>query len=408
MPILHFTRKAQALMPRYATRFQCVGPDCKDNCCHDWGVSLDKTTYEAYRDAPDPVLRAAVAENPAKRSDMDYGRIVLKDGTGECPLLEDKLCAVHKQLGESHLSDTCFTYPRISNNIGGQYEQSMELSCPEVSRLALLAADAFEFVEGPIEVRADVVRTATPNEGFDSELVNELRFFCVNLMRTRELPLWQRLAVLGLFCESITEPLGRRDNAALRALVDNFIAMLEQGSLQESLAALQPDHAAQALVFSTLWSGMPMITSSAQRNEVIASVAAGLGADPQTGQVGAERLAESYVAGLRRLPQALEAAPHLLEHYLLNEILQSMFPYSAATPYLGYQRLVARFGLLRLMLAARCNTDGPLPDADALARTVQVHCRRFHHDVQFGKRVDEALANSAWNRLEKLYSLLPD
>jgi lysine-N-methylase len=193
----------------------------------------------------------------------------------------------------------------------------------------------------------------------------------------------------------------------LRALVDNFVAMLEQGRLQDSLVALQPDHEAQALVFSTLWSGMPMVTRSRQRNAVIASVAAGLGADPHTGQVSAERLAGSYRAGLQRLPQALAAAPHLLEHYLLNEMLQTMFPYSAATPYQGYLRLVARFGLLRLMLAARCNTDGPLPDPEALALTVQVHCRRFHHDLQFVQRVNEALANSAWNRLEKLYSLLP-
>jgi lysine-N-methylase len=76
------------------------------------------------------------------------------------------------------------------------------------------------------------------------------------------------------------------------------------------------------------------------------------------------------------------------------------------TPYEHYLQLVSRFGLVRLMLAAQCNTDGALPDAAALVRTVHVFCRRFQHDDSFAAEVNQALKDSGWSRLDKVYSFL--
>jgi lysine-N-methylase len=101
--------------------------------------------------------------------------------------------------------------------------------------------------------------------------------------------------------------------------------------------------------------------------------------------------------------EALQAAPHLLEHYILNEMFRDL---DGKTPYEDYVQLVSRFALLRLMLAARCNTDGALPDAAALVGTVQVFCRRFQHDVRFAQRTNQALSNSGWITLNKVFSFL--
>jgi lysine-N-methylase len=95
----------------------------------------------------------------------------MKPVTQECPFMEEKLCGIQKTLGEDKLSDTCATYPRNNRLLGGQHEQSLTLSCPEAARLALLQADAMDFVEGSMRVRPEVISSSKPKHGLSSELV---------------------------------------------------------------------------------------------------------------------------------------------------------------------------------------------------------------------------------------------
>jgi lysine-N-methylase len=408
MPILHRTTTLAALVPRYVSRFSCIGPQCEDNCCSGWKVTLDKKTFKAYRQSTHPQLAPRFATELMRQAGepgkLEYGVIALKSDTRECPLMEERLCAVQKNLDASHLSHTCFSYPRVTRSVAGQAEQAMVLSCPEAARQALLASDAFDFIETSVEVRPDVVPRVDGSHGIAPEMINEVRIFCLTLLRTAALPLWQRLALLGVFCESLSATLAEGRHAEVGALLENFVALVEQGDAVEALAAMQPNHPAQALVFSTLWGGRSFVTHSPVQNRVIAAVAAGLGAD-DSGQVSAEQLIARYSQGVQRLPEALQVAPHLLEHYLLNEVFYTMFPFDCAVPYASYLQLVSRFGLLRLMLAAQCNAD-TLPDAAALVQTVQVLCRHFQHDAGFATRVNEALLGSGWGALEKVYGFL--
>lgn len=406
MSLNHSTRTLPSLQPRYVSRFSCLGPSCEDNCCNDWHISLDKKTFEHYSAPGSGKFAKVVRINPEPREETEYGHIALAGERAECPLLEEKLCSVHRDQGAGALSHTCFTYPRVSAEIGDQGEQSLEMSCPEVARLALLAPDAFEFEEATMTVRPEHLRVVQANPGFTTEAINEVRYFCINLMRVGELELWQRLALLGLFCESLNEPVERKDGDAMVALVAEFTALLQNGALLDTLAPLQPDYTAQAMVFSALLEGIPRNTPNPIRRQVIEAIGAGLGADPVTGKAEAEGVVASYRNGIARLPEALAAAPHLLEHYLLNELFLNLFPFNMGAPFNSYLRLVARFGLLRLMLAARCNTLGPLPDAEMLVQTVHVHYRRFHHNASLNVAIDGALRQAGWARLDKLFTLL--
>ena len=410
MRILHFTRTLPALLPRYVSRFSCIGPQCEDNCCTGWQVAIDKKTFNAYRQIKHPQLSALFANNVKRQrsepSEANYARIEMTPGTRECPMMEERLCAVQKNMDESYLSDTCFSYPRSSRNFSGQYEQALTLSCPEAARQALLAPDAFDFVEGLITVRSNTVTEARPKHGVPLELMNEVRIFCLKLVRTEGMELWQKLAVLGVFCESLTATLAQGGNAAILPLLDSFVMMVEQGLVVDALAQMQPNHAAQARVFSVLWQRKTAANSSALQNQVFAAIAEGLGVHAESAPVTPEQLIERYSKGVTRLPEALEAAPHLLEHYILNEMFCDMFPFYGASPFDQYLQLVSLFGLLRLMLAAQCNTDGPLPDAEALVRTVHVYCRRFQHDANFAQQVNVALKNTGWATLEKVYGFL--
>jgi lysine-N-methylase len=236
--------------------------------------------------------------------------------------------------------------------------------------------------------------------------MNEVRIFCMNLVRTDGLELWQRLAVLGAFCESLSALLAAGKQSQVRDLLDTYIAMVQDGLVKGVLDELQPDHGTQAVVFSYMWASKLMPLHSPTQNQISAAIAAGLGIDSATGIASNEQLIGAYTKGIGRLHEALRAAPQLLEHYVMNEMFMLLFPFDGKSPFEAYLKLISRFGLLRLMLAAQCNTDGALPDAARLAQTVQVFCRRFQHDTQFARQTNNVLTNAGMATLEKLYTFL--
>lgn len=408
MPILHRTRTLPALMPRYVERFRCLGSSCEDTCCASWSIHIDKKTYKAYRQNTAPELSKLLAKNLVRDENTAnsafYATIRPEGETQSCPLMQGGLCSIHKHLGESHLSDLCFTYPRVSRTFNGQVEHVLTLSCPEAARQALLAEDAFEFIEDAVTLREATMIDVPTAPGMTVELMNDIRIFSLNLLRTRELLLWQRLAVLGTFTSALSRLCADGRQADIPALIEDIVRLLENGELLASLDAVQPNYGAQAMVFSLLWSSKGFESPSPYQQEVIRQISAGLGADA-SGLASGETLVEAYTRGLARLDGVLKDAPYLLENYLANEMFLRLFPFETADAFDSYLRMVARFGLLRLLLAAQCNTDAP-PSLQTLIATVHLHCRRFQHDNAYTTQVNQALQGSGWADLERLNSLI--
>jgi lysine-N-methylase len=407
--------QADALMPRYATRFECIGTRCEDNCCTGWRVTVDRKTYGAYRASAHPPLADRFAEGVRRQrsggSPEQYATIELRAGSRECVFLEERLCSIQRELGADKLSNTCAEYPRIARRTAQGIEQSLTLSCPEAARLALLADDALDFVGHRIDYRRDSMPRWAPRPGWSPAQIELVRVFCLQLMQTRELQVWERLAVLGLLCERLQglEHEGRGAGAA--ALVEEFTALVAEGGVSALLADLQPFHEIQAQALFGLWLSRGRATGSEHQEEVRRAVLRGLGAEASTdgGQesLSADVVVAHYVQGLRRLPEALAQAPSLMTNYLLNDMFREAFPFADGAPFAQYQRLLVRFGMVRLLLVARCNAAGAgLPSAQDLAATVQVFCRRHQHDPSFARALDQVLANAGWDRLDRLWRFL--
>jgi lysine-N-methylase len=410
MATLHLSRSLTALVPQYVSRFSCVGPSCEDSCCAGWRVTIDKKTYTAYRQSnhPElkPVFESSIQRTRSQESDTNYARIVLHQETAACPLMQDSLCSVQKHLNESYLSDTCFSYPRSTRQFAGSIEQSLTLSCPEAARQALLSADAFDFVESKISVRDNSAGKTKPMHGLRAETMNEIRIFCFQVMRTQGLEVWEKLAMLGVFCESLTKAIGAHNQQAIPALIEELVCALETGSITEALKEMQPNHSHQAVVFAAMWNVRNKAAHSASQNAILDMVAKGMPTDAASEQSHEQQIVDNYRRGIERLPAALSEAPYLLEHYLLNEMFTNLFPFGDTTPYEHYLRLVARFGMVRFMLAAQCNSSDSLPTPALLAQTVQVFCRRVQHDSKFAQQINQALHNTGWDRLERIYGFL--
>lgn len=408
MPILHRTQTLSALMPRFAERFRCIGPRCEDTCCSGWIVQVDKKTYKAYRKESVPAIENLVANIVRLDEVTNSGGYAVVKPVGalkQCPALTDGMCSVQANLGESYLPNVCHSYPRTNRRLHGQVEQTITLSCPEAARLALLAEDAFDFVEAPVHLRGSALLEVGACAGVETELMVETRIFCLNLMRTRELALWQRLAILGTFCDALTTVCIKKEQASIPALINDFVRLVESGELLATLDAIAPNHEAQAMVFATLWGAKGFDTVSPFQKGMIEQISAGFGADAH-GQVSAENLVAGYRHGLSRLDEALAQAPWFLENYVVNEMFNQLVPFNGSHPYESYLRLIARFGLLRTLLAVQCNTTGDVPPLATLAATAQMQCRRFQHDPAYSDRVKDSLFESGWADMSKLYTLL--
>ena len=146
---------------RYMEEFRCIGAECEDNCCHQWGVLVDQSTHQRLKKAmgksPDDAARFSKLSllPPGERTREAFADIP-EAATGDCPMLEKGLCVIHARHGEGLLPAVCATYPRQMSVVGARREMTGALSCPEVARLALLVPGAVELREASPSLFADI------------------------------------------------------------------------------------------------------------------------------------------------------------------------------------------------------------------------------------------------------------
>lgn len=200
--------------PRHYEAFRCLGADCEDTCCNGWRVMVDRHTYDLYQNCSDqelkPSLTSLITINSSSTDDDDYASIA-PNGT-ECPFLSDGLCSIQQKLGEDYLSKLCATYPRVMNVVDGVLERSLEVSCPEAARLALLDPSPMEFREsqedlggarlGSVSV---LVTSGSKHPAKPYQHFHEVRRMVFSLLQNRSYPLSSRLIILGYLCDKLNE-----------------------------------------------------------------------------------------------------------------------------------------------------------------------------------------------------------
>ena len=123
----------------YIEEFRCLTDRCPDNCCHDdWRIAIDEKHARLYQHTY-PALYDIIAKD-------DSGYHMRRD-KAQCPALDQSLCAIHRDYGESLLSDTCMNYPRMYRAFDSFQTKAGTLSCPEIARKCLTDAHPFALVD---------------------------------------------------------------------------------------------------------------------------------------------------------------------------------------------------------------------------------------------------------------------
>ena len=398
--------QAVPILPEYSERFRCIGPACEDTCCIGWGVPIDQATYEKYQTIPAGPLRTAIDLNilpaPAGADPEKFAKVQLA-ASQQCPFLtEDRLCKIQSECGESFLSTTCATYPRVVHWIDSFKDMTLSLSCPEAARLVLLSPHLL----APVSP-ADYHLAEDDSDVDSSSLMAcfwPIRAFVLALIQNRAYPLWQRLFLLGVLCRRLDAIAAGELQSSVPSLLRDLAATIETGSLRASMEAL-PSHSSRQLDMVLRAAGLCRERShtSPRFIECVKAFTQGIGNGP-----GAtlESLVAHYTAAHEKYyAPFLSRHPHILENYLINMIFRSLFPYGhdkgkiRATPKMAeeFALLVSQFALIKGLLIGVAGFHQEDFSLDHVIHTVQSASKHFDHHQEFLSQVRALLIETRLN-----------
>lgn len=409
---MNFTQtEGTQVQPAYASGFRCVGAKCEDTCCYGWRITIDQETHDKYEQCPDSNLRESLQNlitiNTGSSANGDYASLTLSESG--CAFLSERLCSIQTKLGESWLPKTCATYPRYFNRVGDVLEATLDLSCPEAARLALSDPLALE----PVQTRTapDIpippILAAPP-------AAHEVRPFLIGLLRNRTFPLWQRLSIVGWFCEDVDR------GPSPAGLVAQYQEALGNRLFREALSNVQPQPVAQlGTVLELILSRIGSEFTSRRFLDCYQEFMQGI---DWTTQSTMEDLGQRYSEACSRyyLP-VIAADEHVLENYLINYVWKNLFPFGtkstaqklglehATNPaFTQYKLLIAHYAMIRTVSIGLAGFHKAAFDTTVLRKVIQSSTKTFEHSLTHPARVLEILAGKGMKNVASLATIIRD
>lgn len=396
------------IVPEYASRFRCIGPECEDTCCRGWGVAVDRQSYEKYEVLPDGPLRSLVRRSLVRISDAAHGDLqfaaVRLGPSRVCPFLtEEKLCRIQVEHGESYLTRVCAAFPRFVYTVDGIEQKPLMLACPEAARLVLLSRNLLRRVKQDRRIRWDDEKTTRrPVQDY----FWPIRAFSVRLVRNRRYALWQRLCLLEIFCRRLDALARGEDQRRFSELLEDFCGVVESGKLCGPMEQV-PDHPEiqLELVMRLVRLRVDEGAEDPRLRETLAMCDAGLAAD---GERCGQEPVDRYTSARRGIyAPFFRRRPHILENYLINEMFRWAFPFGEAlfdraVPvqcHRAFGRLAIQFGLLQGVLTGVSAARGAAFREADVVRTVQVISKQFEHHRHFADAGHALLATRGLDTL---------
>lgn len=406
-----------AQAPGYLAQFRCVGSACPENCCTGWSVSIDKPSYQRYREVRSEPLAGTLRTHLVRSPQGDgkhYAEIRMQPD-GACPFLDSqRLCSIQAQLGEQALSRTCSQYPRLYGQDAQAFQVHASLSCPEAARLALSDPAALDPVQitlpfaNPEQVPVNTRRSAPAAPPADPVRQHAALIGAAvqSLVRLPQFTASQALVQAGLLVRRLAriEAQAAAGELALAQALEHYLSPQNLAEAPQLLERLPVAYAAQlSMLFESTQRYLSVHKARPSFMALIQDVGQGLAIE-QGGEASITRLRAAH----RDRWAPLEAAqPQLLKNYLLNDLGKSLFP---TTDRSGLERefmaLAVRFGLIRLYVLGLAALRGEDFGIEDVVRVVYVVSRNMEHSRSFMSSVMDDLAAKGALRMDVLTTLV--
>ncbi|WP_252863255.1 flagellin lysine-N-methylase [Paenibacillus riograndensis] len=372
------------LTPQYIRQFQCTGAACEDTCCSLWEITIDRSTYEKYKQIPDASLHEEINKNLVrnKKSIESYASFKMNQKTGNCSMLCDGLCTIQAKVGETFLSQTCSTYPRILNE-ADEIEVSALLSCPEIARLVLLSEDAMSFT------RTNELHT--PNLRINQlgspahkkkQCIQNLRDIMLEVLSDRHFSLQHRLIIIGVLLDNTDELLRSGAYDPVLSFVDEFRGELVTNEELRNYDVFPANDQIQFQVLNnTLMAHLSEFLWNARYNECkneylkgIQSNGSSLSESLHTYRSVREEIYEPY----------LREKEFIFENYAINHVYQNFMAdiYAGGSLFDFFVKLVADYSFIRLHLIGMAAYRQELND-DMVVKLIQSYTKNYKFSNKF-------------------------
>ncbi|ANR80152.1 lysine-N-methylase [Kosakonia sacchari] len=388
-------RHHKTVTPVFFDKFKCVGPDCLISCCRSWKISIDKKTHQHYLSSSNPVIAAIAKENliPVHNGKNEYSVIKLNEDK-QCPFVdENRLCMVHRDLGEKALSRTCSTYPRGVRKYADEVRFSMTLSCPEVVRQVLFDPQSMLLQEKTTLVARSKVKLLQQQKPRDqvSQLVH---LFAWNLAQAQSNNIEENLMALAqfiLYLQMLNFDL-QNNLAEVESFYSGLINELQNG---RTLLRAQNTSRAASMKVDALTVMGKHVAKYASRDPLIShghlQIADYLAITPE---MGTAELSEKFTALDQQWKQLCQNSclgePHVLRNYLLYKLYESDFPgTNMATILRQFYRIVMDYFYLKTFLSVQ--SLHVEIDQTLVMKTIATFSEKTMHNSTINQRMDAAI-----------------
>ena len=380
----------QVLQPQYVNEFSCCGSACEDTCCSNWRIAVDKKTYQLYQKCPDVTVRSKLKTHVKRTrmygNDINYARIELTSKYS-CPFLDEELlCSLQRKFGEKYLSVVCSAYPRVTNNVDSVIERSLNLSCPEAARAALLKPQIMEF--DLMEEKQDIRRAPglvihTKQKNKINQFFWEIRTFIISLLQNRQYPLWQRLVILGLACSRISELQSAGNLHEIPETIEIYKSRISNGDYSQHLNVIQNNFVIQIELINILMNPQTFLEGTHQRflrfQECFQEYYQGIVIDYQANE---EEIIKRYSNAFANYYQPLmEQYEHILEHYLVNYVFRTLFPFGdGKSVFEHYVMMIIDLSLLKTLLIGMSSFHREQFSVEHVIKAIQTFSKVVEHN----------------------------
>jgi lysine-N-methylase len=411
-------KKENILQPQYVQKFQCIGGECEDNCCMgDWNIFIDKATYELYENCPDPefflkLQKYVIRTNINAGDSRYYARMKTDKEKGCCFLDEENFCSIQRVMGEEYLSLTCAVYPRIYNIANGILENSISLSCPEAARQALLDPKTmeFEFTEEDARTRrffTNKLNTDNPQKSHNPEkYLFELRVFSISLLQNRSYPLWQRLVILGLFCNNLHKLIADNKINEILPLITTYLEQIKTHAFDN---VFENNASALNLQIGIIQQIINSTTHTGDRRfgECVSEALQGIN---YSEKLPKDELTAQYTLVYENYYQPfMSKHEYILENYLVNYVFATLFPCkNGKNVFADYILLTVHYAMVKMLLVGMAGVYKEKFNQEHVLKLIQSLTKVITHNEVFLNSIVDWLKENKMDNMPYMSVLIKD
>lgn len=402
-------KKYKVLSVDYNDEFECIGNKCEDHCCKDWNITVDKKTYMKYKKLASSEFKTKLCNNVGRnrksKSDYDYAKINLIDN--KCPMLsEEGLCDVYKNIGPENMCYTCKTYPRIYNAVDDTIESSLTLSCIEVARNILLRKNSIEFNLDIKEIEnLNTIKniSASKSKIIREKYFNEIRVFCIGLIQNRKFKIEERLTILGLFINNISNI---KEESLVIETINKYSESIESGVYNNLLKDINFDKVIDAQL-EFLTNIYKVILSKNIKDQRYIENFINIVNALKLNSENPDLIKESFINSLNDYYSPfMSNYEYIYENYLVSYMFKNLFPISNMSLMDTYINVIVNFSIIKMNLVGICAHNKENMDIDKVLYLIQSFVKIVEHDNFIVDKLHKYLSENDLNTFAHMVILM--